>query len=138
MPRTFTALTATALTAAAAAALALGLAACTPPPATGAQLYGEYCAGCHGVDARGTGMKIDGHAPPDLTTLAARHGGAFPTEYVMSTIDGYARDETHGPMPIFGALLEDPVETWTDPDGTPTPTPRALIQLAAYIEGLQG
>lgn len=119
------------------AALA-ALAACdTPAPEpSGAALFAEHCAGCHGADASG-GPRVDGKRPPDLTRLAQRHGGRYPAVYVLSTIDGYARARTHGPMPEFGALIDSPVETWTDPDGILTPTPRALMLLGAYLEGLQ-
>lgn len=109
---------------------------CVEQPVTGAGLYAEYCASCHGADARGNaGIDPPG---PDLTTLAKRHGGRYPAVYVMSTIDGYARDETHGPMPIFGDLLDGAVETWVDPEGTPTPTPVSLMLLNEYLEGQQG
>lgn len=114
---------------------ALGLAGCEQEPQTGSGLYAEYCASCHGVDARG-GPEIDPPAP-DLTTLSAKHGGVFPAAYVMSTIDGYARDATHGPMPIFGDLLDGEVETWVDPEGVPTPTPVSLMLLNEYLEGQQ-
>lgn len=113
--------------------LALALAACEPAPQTGADLFAANCAVCHGADAKGGGLA----AAPDLTGLSKRHGGTFPTTYVMSTIDGYARDDTHGPMPEFGVLLEGEREVWTDPNGVPTPTPSALLMLASYLEGLQ-
>jgi mono/diheme cytochrome c family protein len=113
----------------------LALAGCEQAPVTGAGFYGEYCASCHGADARG-GPDIDPPAP-DLTVLAKNHGGRYPAVYVMSTIDGYARDATHGPMPIFGDLLDGRVETWVDPDGTPTPTPVSLMLLNEYLEGQQ-
>lgn len=113
------------------------LTACTREPApSGRALYGEYCATCHGADAKG-GEKVAGKTPPNLTTLARRHGGTFPAEYVMSTIDGLEREGTHGPMPIFGTLLSGPIETWIAPDGTPTPTPDALILLAEFLEDRQ-
>lgn len=114
---------------------AAGLTACAPEPQTGAGLYAAYCASCHGADARG-GPDIEPPAP-DLTTLATRHGGTFPSVYVMSTIDGYARDATHGPMPIFGELLDGKVETWVDPEGVATPTPVSLMLLNEYLEGQQ-
>lgn len=117
------------------------LAACArapqAPEPTGIGLYGTYCAGCHGDHAKGGSALPDGKLPPDLTTLARRHGGIYPAIYVMSTIDGYARERTHGPMPIFGALIDSPIETWTAPDGTLTPTPRALMLLNDYLSGLQ-
>lgn len=116
-------------------AAALALVGCIEQPQTGAELYGKYCASCHGADARG-GPDIDPPAP-DLTILAKSHGGTYPAIYVMSTIDGYARDETHGPMPIFGELIDGRVETWVDPGGTPTPTPVSLILLNEYLQGQQ-
>lgn len=118
------------------ASAVLALAGCVEQPTTGAGLYADYCASCHGDDARGNPDMV----PPaaDLTTLAERHGGRYPAVYVISTIDGYACDKTHGPMPIFGDLLDGPVETWTDPDGTPTPTPVTLMLLNEYLEGQQG
>tara|TARA_R100000322_G_scaffold75912_9_gene47612 strand:+ start:6697 stop:7083 length:387 start_codon:yes stop_codon:yes gene_type:complete len=103
---------------------------------SGADLYADYCAACHGPGGTG-GVEVAGKSTPDLTQLAARNGGVFPMTYVMSTIDGYARDNTHGPMPRFGDLIDSPVVTWVDVDGTPTPTPQALVRLAQYLEGLQ-
>jgi mono/diheme cytochrome c family protein len=115
----------------------LALAACEAEPETGAGLYAEYCASCHGEDARGGADPLDGTLPPDLTQLAARNGRVYPAVYVMSTIDGYARAETHGPMPIFGELIDSPIETWTDPEGVPTPTPVSLMLLNDYLASRQ-
>jgi mono/diheme cytochrome c family protein len=47
---------------------------------SGDVMYKQFCAACHGAHARGNGpaasaLKIQ---PPDLTTLAKRHGGKFP------------------------------------------------------------
>lgn len=106
-----------------------------PDGPTGATLYADYCASCHGDDVRGgTGGAT---RAADLTVLSKNNGGAFPAAYVMSTIDGYAREETHGPMPIFGELLGGELAVWEDEAGTPTPTPVALIRLADYLESLQ-
>lgn len=115
----------------------LALAACAEEPVTGAGLYADYCASCHGADAKGGTEMVDGKLPPDLTTLSRRYKGRFPAVYVMSTIDGYAREATHGPMPIFGELLDGEIVTWTDPDGVPTPTPASLVLLSVYLEELQ-
>lgn len=115
----------------------LALAACEEEPLTGAGLYAAYCASCHGVDARGGAELADGKVAPDLTVLSKNNRGVFPAEYVMSTIDGYAREKTHGVMPIFGSLIDGPVETWVDSKGVPTPTPRSLILLNEYLTGQQ-
>lgn len=100
---------------------------------TGAELYQANCAACHAADGRG-GAMLDA---PDLTGLTARNNGVFPAAYIMSQVDGFTRDATHGAMPEFGELLGGEVESWTDENGVPTPTPRALMQLAAYLETVQ-
>lgn len=79
---------------------------------SGEVMYGQYCAACHGMDAKGNGpaavsLKVP---PPDLTTLAKRHEGKFPAEYVSAillfgpgtTSHGSASMPTWGP--IFGIL----------------------------------
>jgi mono/diheme cytochrome c family protein len=69
------------------------------------------CAVCHGAEASGDGplRPYLVRPPTDLTTLARRNGGAFPTRRVMDIIDG--RDEprigSHGPreMPVWGDVF---------------------------------
>jgi mono/diheme cytochrome c family protein len=79
-----------------------------PPEAapSGAQLYKKYCADCHGNDLKGNGP-----APypfkdmtPDLTTLAKRHGGKFPDEFVIQVLRYGVVLPDHGPpeMPPWG------------------------------------
>ena len=123
------------------AALA-ALAGCVPPPAevAGRALFNDYCAACHGAEARGNGpAAADLDSPPaDLTTIAARNGGVFPRARVMSVIDGYTRADQHGgSMPEFGALLEGPMIRYDSGDGRLTPTPKPLVDLAAYLESIQ-
>jgi mono/diheme cytochrome c family protein len=64
------------------------------------------CAVCHGLDAKGNGMVGDAIKvkPADLTTLAKRNGGVFPTDYVTRVIDGREDIKIHGSrdMPIWG------------------------------------
>lgn len=116
--------------------------ACTQPSEPqGALLYAELCVGCHGITGRGDGaLAADvGVKVPDLTLIAHRNGGTFPMTAVMSQIDGFTRVQ-HGnvAMPDFGALLGDsPTVSYDTGDGTPTPTPSALIALAEYLETLQ-
>ena len=74
-------------------------------PASGQEMYTNYCAVCHGKDARGGGIITSAlrHTPPDLTRYTARNGGVFPRDRVYRIIDG--RDvATHGDrdMPIWG------------------------------------
>jgi mono/diheme cytochrome c family protein len=73
---------------------------------SGAALYQTSCAGCHGANATGNGpiTPVIGVQPPDLTRIAARHGGKFPELEVFRIIDGQADLSAHGPrhMPVWG------------------------------------
>lgn len=119
------------------------LAACTPPsmpePEEGAAFFAANCTSCHGGSGRGDGALSAGLSPKptDLTQLAARNGGVFPTARALSYIYG---DPEQGHlarvMPQFGgAMAEDlvPLEV----EGVLTPTPRALAALLVYLEGIQ-
>jgi mono/diheme cytochrome c family protein len=73
---------------------------------SGAQLYKQDCAACHGNDLKGNGpAPYPFRAPPDLTTLARRHGGKFPDDYVSNVLLNGVIMPAHGPaeMPIWGA-----------------------------------
>src|SRR5271165_4356206 len=73
---------------------------------SGKQTYIHYCASCHGADARGNGpvAPVLNTTPPDLTTLAKRHGGKFPNDYVSDVLRFGTRIVSHGSsdMPIWG------------------------------------
>lgn len=84
--------------------------ATTPRPvikmsAAGSELYRTYCATCHGVAARGDGPLASSmnRKPADLTEIAKRNGGAFPSEMVFRTIDGKKPIRGHGgpDMPVW-------------------------------------
>ena len=81
-------------------------------PATldGKELYMAYCASCHGGDGRGKGpVAVALKGPiPDLTTLAKRNGGKFPTGQLEKTILGDAKNPAaHGSreMPVWGPVF---------------------------------
>src|SRR6516225_5684036 len=63
---------------------------------SGKQTYTHYCASCHGADARGNGPAavVLKTSPPDLTTLAKRHGGKFPYDYPQQS-----------PTPIYNKTI---------------------------------
>jgi len=77
--------------------------------APGKQTYVHYCASCHGADGRGNGPAaiVLKTTPPDLTTLANRHGGKFPHEYVSDVLRFGTRILSHGSsdMPIWGPIF---------------------------------
>jgi mono/diheme cytochrome c family protein len=75
-------------------------------PVSGAELYKRHCAVCHGNDLKGNGPAPPPFKdfPPDLTTLAQRHGGKFPEAYVMDVLRNGVSMPAHGltEMPIWG------------------------------------
>ena len=81
------------------------------PTATlnGVDLFKEYCAVCHGNDARGTGPAADAlkKRPADLTQLARKNNGEFPELHVMNFIKGQDIVAAHGSrdMPIWGSIF---------------------------------
>lgn len=118
---------------------ALGLAACVEEPVDGPTAFMENCASCHGADAKGGGPagRDLATAPPDLTMIAARNGGIFPTDQVMSTIDGLDRgSHFSAAMPEFGAgdLGETVI---VENEGLGTPVPMKLLVLTEYLESIQ-
>jgi mono/diheme cytochrome c family protein len=83
-----------------------------PPRITaesGKQTYMHYCASCHGVSAMGDGPAASmlKTRPSDLTTLAKRHGGQFPHDYISSVLLFGTRIMSHGSsdMPIWGPIF---------------------------------
>ena len=119
-----------------------GLVACAPEQqVSGRALYQDYCASCHGPAGKGDGPAAEGlgNAPADLTGIAARNGGVFPTVRVMSTIDGYTRrSDRASVMPELGVVLQEgPLVLVDTGDGIMTPTPANLVALANYLESLQ-
>lgn len=79
--------------------------------AVGAAIFKANCASCHGTKGVGDGPMADQlrYAPPDLTRLAARNRGRFPSELAHKVIDGREPVKGHGgpEMPVWGdAFLE--------------------------------
>ena len=112
----------------------------TPPPLVIESLAGEdsfsfYCAPCHGRAGKGDGPVAAAlkTAPPDLTTLARRNGGIFPTADVTSFVLGTGRAlPAHGPgdMPVWGPIFR----------ALETSDPRVKVRIEniiAYIESIQ-
>ena len=98
------------------AGLAAGLVgACAQAAGSGAELFQENCAACHGVYAEGDGPAVSALAVPvpDLTTLAVRHGGTYPADLVRAVVDGRNEQAAHGSraMPIWGT------EFWLEAGG---------------------
>ncbi len=82
-------------------------------PVDGPGVFKNYCASCHGTDARGDGpvAKALKRDVPDLTVLAQRNSGAFPAIHVRNTITfgGDSLLASHGSkgMPIWGPVFHE-------------------------------
>jgi mono/diheme cytochrome c family protein len=76
---------------------------------SGRQTYQQYCASCHGENAKGGGPAAAAlkTPPPDLTTLAKQNGGKFPYEYVGGVVRFGKPISAHGSsdMPVWGPIF---------------------------------
>lgn len=77
-------------------------------PGSGKEMFGTYCAPCHGLDGKGDGPAAPAlkKKPADLTQLAAKNGGKYPSAHVYALLK-QADSPVHGSkeMPIWGTLF---------------------------------
>jgi mono/diheme cytochrome c family protein len=77
---------------------------------SGAQLYRNYCAACHGVEGKGDGQvaRFLKGPPADLSTLAQRNDGKYPADRVAATLHNGTDSGVHGTsdMPIWGPVFQ--------------------------------
>lgn len=104
-------------------------------PASGVEMYKSYCAVCHGTDGKGNGpaasaLKVP---PPDLTVLASKNGGKYPSLKVSAIIRGEEVLAAHGSkdMPIWGNLF------WSLSGGHEAEVQQRVTNLNKYLETLQ-
>lgn len=105
----------------------------------GKDLFDASCVQCHGANGEGSvAASIDvGLTAPSLRVLSQNNGGVFPSEYVMTTIDGLSRhNQKVASMPEFGEEYLGPL-IQVEEDGVSTPIPADLLALANYLETIQ-
>ena len=104
--------------------------------AEGKEKYTFYCASCHGAEGKGDGTlsKSLRKRPADLTQLAKKNQGQFPTEAVAKVIDGRSGDEAHlkADMPIWGDVFSKS-QTNTSPEDVKN----RIDALVKYLETIQ-
>ena len=128
-----------ALTALAAAAMVPALRAIEEDElaARGRVVYRVYCSNCHGAQAKGDGKlaPLLTVKPADLTRIAERAGGTYPTDQVRSKIDGRAPVEGHGlqEMPVWGLSFQDPNKLADQENEVAA----KLDQLVAFLKTMQ-
>ena len=78
-------------------------------PTSGAAMYKNYCAACHGSEGKGDGPAAEFLKvwPPDLGMLAQRNQGQYPAEHVVTTLRLGTGSQAHGTtdMPLWGELF---------------------------------
>lgn len=106
------------------------------PVPSGKAMYFGYCSVCHGDEAKGDGpyasmLKVP---PANLSTLAKRHDGKFPYEYVSNVLRyGPGTTNLHGSpdMPAWGSIFR-----WFDKNNERVVEQR-IRNLCDYLASLQ-
>ena len=102
---------------------------------SGEKLYKQDCAVCHGNDLKGNGPAPPPFkdVPPDLTTLAKRHGGKFPEKYFDDVLRNGVVIPAHGTpeMPTWGADFR------TREHLSSTQVTQRIANLSNFIKSLQ-
>ena len=105
------------------------------PPNSGKEMFNSYCAVCHGKDGKGDGPAASAMKTPpaDLTLLAQKNGGKYPTQHVAAVIKGQASTPSHGSqdMPVWGPLFSSISQ------GHTAQVQQRISNLVSYIETLQ-
>ena len=100
---------------------------------SGSEMYRTWCASCHGAQGKGDGPAAAAlkKPPADLTQLAKKNGGKFPTEKVRNYIEGTKAVAAHGSreMPVWGSYFRR-----TEDERSVT---YRVVTLATYVESLQ-
>jgi hypothetical protein len=105
---------------------------------SGEELFGRFCASCHGEQAHGDGpvARSLNTVVPDLTLIRSRYG-EFPSMLVRDTIDGRGVDiRAHGTrtMPVWG------YEFWIEEGGdvaAQNAVRDAINKLVDYLRSIQ-
>jgi mono/diheme cytochrome c family protein len=104
-------------------------------PASGKEMFLQYCATCHGAEGKGNGPAASAmkSQPTDLTQLARKHDGKYPANSVASVLKFGGGPGVHGSadMPVWGPLLQS-LDKFHD-----TVVQQRISNLVNYIETLQ-
>lgn len=103
---------------------------------SGSSLFATYCASCHGQSAKGNGPLASAMKTPpaDLTLIAQRNKGVFPSADVARMIDGRSPLRGHGggDMPVWGDTFAK-----SSAEQTPTSVEQKIQRLVSYLATLQ-
>ena len=101
----------------------------------GKQMYGNYCAPCHGADGRGQGPVATAlKTPPvDLSVLSRNNRGKFPDAHIVTVLQNGTEVSAHGSaeMPVWGPILGKMNQT------NPQDRMLRVSNLSRYLETMQ-
>ena len=102
---------------------------------SGAELYKQLCAGCHGSDGKGVGPTSPycSVPPTDLTLLTKKNHGAFPEQKVTQILR-YGTEKPHQSttyMPVWKPLLS------TIHGESAELTEKRITSIAEYLKSIQ-
>jgi len=110
-------------------------AAAMTSPSSGKEMFMSYCASCHGKSGKGDGPAASAlkQPPSDLTMLAKRNGGKYPSDLVTSVLRGQAPLMAHGDqeMPVWGPVF------WRMSQGHEEQVQLRIANLNRYLQSLQ-
>ena len=102
--------------------------------AAGPEMFKQYCASCHGLDAKGHGRAVPALKvpPPDLTLLSQKNHGKFPSAMVYTAIRGDVSVPSHGSpdMPVWGLVFHEMANNEAQ-------VAERMSNLSLYIQSLQ-
>lgn len=102
---------------------------------SGEDMYKNYCAVCHGGSLKGDGPAAPAlkTTPADLTALAQRNEGKYPSAKVANAIRGDMTMPAHGnrEMPVWGPLFSSMAA------GHAAEVQQRIANLNRYIESKQ-
>ena len=103
---------------------------------SGKAFYLQYCSSCHGQEGRGNGpvARYLNVKVPDLTLIKEKNKGIYPTDKIMSVIDGRRIVRAHGEreMPVWGEIFKSEQKKYPERTGLL----KAKI-IAEYVATLQ-
>jgi mono/diheme cytochrome c family protein len=106
---------------------------------SGAKLFHQYCASCHGEKGTGNGpiapyLTVK---PSDLTKIAERREGRFPEDQIIRIVAGEENPPGHGvrTMPVWGEQLQDDLVGGVSKS---TVARGRIAFLVDYIQAIQG
>ena len=105
-----------------------------PPIDEGRALYVSYCQLCHGEKGEGVMTEHLDAPPPDLTRIAIRNGGTFPTDRIAAIVSGEKDIEGHSK-----SEMPDWWETFKESEGVESDTEleEKVNHLVLYLHSIQ-